>query len=89
MQIDRYIRHWKHACDFGVGRKNKNFWKDLDSKIRFSIPWEFTKDVRIWNSYPKEQFMKPKVALPKLSLKWIIVIEISNIVSYVSTQRET
>jgi hypothetical protein len=22
-----YIRHWKHACDFGVDRKNKNFEK--------------------------------------------------------------
>jgi hypothetical protein len=27
----------------------------------------FTKDIPIWNSYPKGQFMKPKVASPKLS----------------------
>jgi hypothetical protein len=29
---------------------------------------EFTKDVPIWNSYPKGQFMKPKVLSLSLSL---------------------
>jgi hypothetical protein len=74
-----YIKHWKHACDFGVGRENKNFEKLLIQKYIFPFLENSLKMFQFGTPIQKDNLWNLKVALPKLSLKWIIVIEISKV----------